>query len=47
MDFKLGLSKKNHFKSSYNWFKIDIIKLDQPLTAIFSPGKGRVRPPIG
>ena len=25
------------FKSSYNWFKIDILMLVRPLTAIFSP----------
>ena len=28
--------KKNTFKSSYNWFKIDILRLKRPLTAIFS-----------
>ena len=25
------------FKSSYNWFKIDIRRLLRPLTAIFNP----------
>ena len=32
-DFNLGLSKKCHFKSSYNWFKIDILRQLRPLTA--------------
>ena len=30
------------FKSSYNWFKIDILRLVQPLTAIFSPVQGHL-----
>ena len=30
------------FKSSYNWFKIDILRPVWPLTAIFSPVKGHL-----
>ena len=30
------------FKSSYNWFKIDILSLVRPLTAIFSPVQGHL-----
>ena len=29
-------------KPSYNWFKIDILRLVQPLTAIFSPVQGHL-----
>ena len=29
-------------KSSYNWFKIDILRLVRPLTAIFSPVQGHL-----
>ena len=32
-DFTLGLSQKYHFKSSYKWFKIHILRLLQLLTA--------------
>ena len=31
IDFTLGPIKKNIFKSSYNWFKIDILRLARPL----------------
>ena len=31
------------YKSSYNWFKIDILRLVQPLTAIFSPVQGHLK----
>ena len=32
-DFTLGLSQNITFKSSYNWFKIDIHQQLRPLTA--------------
>ena len=32
-DFTQGLSQKNTFNSSYNWFKIDIQQQLRPLTA--------------
>ena len=30
-------AKNITFKSSYDWFKIDVLRLIRPLTAIFSP----------
>ena len=37
------ISVKNiTFMSSNNWFKIDILRLVQPLTAIFSPVQGHL-----
>ena len=34
--------KNNTFESSYNWFKVDILRLVRPLTAIFGPAQGHL-----
>ena len=41
-DFTIGFSKNITFKSSYNWFKLDILRLGRLLTAIFSPVQGHL-----